>query len=355
MGAPDHTVQLDAVSCQSGRLLCDTARRFLRKQGDMLARHLDSAKTRNDIEDVHQVRVACRRMRAGLAFFGDCFDDDKADRWRGQLKKALRRFGPARDCDVQIAFLKDVLSRLDSEQKPYKPGLARLLLRLNQQRDALQPKIIKAVQRLARERLLLNIHLETERLQYEADHAEQKFCGADFYQRAAERVGRCLQQVQDKLGSLADAEAVAEHHALRIAVKKLRYTLEVCDTGLRGQLKTLIKQLKQLQTLLGDMHDCDVWQTQIETFICQEKARTEAYFGHSRPMSRLMPGLRYLQTQRQQERARLFEAAVQMAEAMSAEGFWDAVASSIRPEALPPDTLTPSTESDADDNADNGH
>lgn len=320
----------------------------------MLARHLDSAKTREDIEDVHQVRVACRRMRAGLAFFGDCFDDDKAVRWRKQFKKALRRFGPARDFDVQIAFLNETLKNLDWEQKKCRPGLVRLLLRLTQQRDALQPNIIKAVRRLAREHLLLNIHLETERLQYEADHAEEMVCGQDFYQRAAEHVGRCLEQVKDKRKSLFDNEAITEHHALRIAVKKLRYTLEVCDTALQGRLKKSIKHIKKLQGLLGDLHDCDVWQTQIEAFICEEKARTEAYFGHTRSMSRLIPGLRYLQTQRQQERNRQFNAAAEMAEAMDAEGFWNAIALFIRSDAPVSDTIDTLTESDSDDNADSG-
>lgn len=62
------------------RILCDLARASLREQSKVLSGHLEGALSRDDIEDVHQVRVACRRMRAGLAFFGDCFDDDKAAR-----------------------------------------------------------------------------------------------------------------------------------------------------------------------------------------------------------------------------------------------------------------------------------
>ncbi len=312
-------------------LLCRTARRFLRAQSELLTAHLDGAKTQRDVEDVHQVRVACRRMRAGLAFFGDCFEDDKSQRWRRQLKKALRRFGPARDFDVQAEFIEQFIKTLDPQQKTVRPGIKRLLLRICQRRETLQPGIAKAVRRLAREHLLVNIHLETERLMYDADHGRLDICGMDFYQRAAEQVGGCLAEVVHMLAALQDADAKRDHHALRIAVKKLRYTLEVCDTGLEGRLKSLLKTLKKIQGLLGELHDCDVWDEQIEAFITEETARTKAFFGHIRPMGRLMPGLRYLQEQRRQNRQQLFAQTAAAARELEAEHFWDRVAQAVRP------------------------
>lgn len=334
--------------------LCQTARTFLRLQAESLTAHLNGAAVRQDIEDVHQVRVACRRMRAGLVFFGDCFDDDKADRWRKQLKKALSRFGPARDCDVQITFLDNRLKTLDPQQKNVKPGIKRLLLRAQQQRDALQPGIAKAVRRLAKEHLLLNVHLETERLLYETEHADAEAFNVRFYDRSAEQVERSLTDVLEKRPALNNASAVTDHHALRIAVKKLRYTLEVCDTGLEGRLKPILKQLKKLQTLLGELHDCDMWQIQIEAFIGEETGRTKTFFGHTRPMSRLLPGLRFLQTQRQQERQRLFETASALVHDLDTEGFWNSIVQAVRQDAPLPDNVDSANESDTDDDADRG-
>ena len=340
------------MSCLPDKMLCELARGFLRAQAEALAGHLDGAAGRKDIEDVHQVRVACRRMRAGLVFFGDCFDDDKAARWRAQLKKMLRRFGPARDCDVHIEFLEGFLDNPEWVDKKVRPGIARLLLRLQQQRDQLQPEIVKAVRRLQREQLLINIHLETERLLYEMEHPEGQFDTVRFYDRATERVKDRLAEVLKKRSSLEDETDQAGHHALRIAVKKLRYTLELCDAALEGRLKRGLKRLKKLQALLGELHDCDVWAVQIETFIAEETARTEAYYGHTRPMRRLLAGLRFLQTQRQQTRERLFRETADYVAEMEANDFWVWVVEAVkeRPD-LPDESIN---ESNGDDEFSNG-
>jgi CHAD domain-containing protein len=319
------------------KMLCELAHGFLREQAEVLADHVEAAQGRQDSEPVHQVRVACRRMRAGLAFFGDCFDDDKAARWRRQLKKMLRRFGPARDCDVQIEWLQHTLDGMDENDKKTRPGIARLLLRLRQQRDALQQGLDKAVRRLQRERFTMNLHLETERLLYEVQHAEEQADTVRFYDRAAEQVRERLDEVFKKLSSLDDAADHTGHHALRIAVKKLRYTLELCDRALDGRLKKGIKRLKKFQTFLGNLHDCDVWEAQIDAFIAEETERTAAYYGHARPMSRLLPGLRWLQTQRRQDRQCLFEATVLFAAELETNEFWTRLAEAVKEDAAPAD------------------
>lgn len=336
-------------------VLCALVRRFVRTQAEALAGHLDGAKTGGDIEDVHQVRVTCRRLRAGLAFFGDCFDDDKAKGWRKALKKMLKRFGPARDCDVQITFLQDFLAGLDRHQSEVstssstdavldaaftkfnahsiRPGIARLLLRLQQQRDALQPGLVMAVRRLQRQRLTMHLHLETERLAYEVEHTDEPTERLGFYERAAVRVGDRLAETLDKRPALDDPNDMAGHHALRIAVKKLRYTLELCDMALDGRLKKLVKHLKKLQTLLGDLHDCDVWDEQIEAFIAEETERAIAFYGHPRPMRRLVTGLRYLQTQQRQRREALLEQTAAHVEILEAEDFWNRIGEAVKENA----------------------
>ena len=301
--------------------------------------------TRQSIEDVHQVRVACRRLRAGLAFFGDCFDDATTDRWRRQLKKILKRFGPARDCDVHIEFLRGVLSELKAQEtepldsssaddvlqaRLIRPGIARLLLRLEQRRDALQPGVVKAVRRFGRNPLTTSLYLEADRLLYDVDPADGQDARICFYDRAAGCVDDRLARVLALRSSLDDPSDEAGHHALRIAVKKLRYTLELCDGGMEGRLRKTIKRLKTLQTLLGELHDCDVWDAQIEAFVAEETDRVQAYFGHTRPMRRLLTGLRYLQSQQRQRRTRQFDAAGAYMADLDAADYWNGLVRAIR-------------------------
>jgi hypothetical protein len=52
--------------------------------------------------------------------------------------------------------------------------------------------------------------------------------------------------------------AVRELHNLRIAAKRLRYTLEIFADFLPGDCKPLVKELEQVQEELGQLHDSDV-------------------------------------------------------------------------------------------------
>lgn len=64
----------------------------------------------------------------------------------------------------------------------------------------------------------------------------------------------------DELDGFADGAhdpaAVTALHDLRIAVKRVRYVLEVAEPVLPGAARS-VKAAKQAQDLLGDIHDCD--------------------------------------------------------------------------------------------------
>jgi hypothetical protein len=56
----------------------------------------------------------------------------------------------------------------------------------------------------------------------------------------------------------ADPEEVVALHDMRIAAKRLRYILEVTGPCFGAYAKTATKMVKDLQDLLGEIHDCDV-------------------------------------------------------------------------------------------------
>jgi hypothetical protein len=76
---------------------------------------------------------------------------------------------------------------------------------------------------------------------------------------AAHRIAR--QRITDLLAfdeAVRDPANVRELHDLRIAAKRLRYTLEVLGSVL-GPAATLVEdEARALQDLLGEVHDCDV-------------------------------------------------------------------------------------------------
>jgi CHAD domain-containing protein len=58
-------------------------------------------------------------------------------------------------------------------------------------------------------------------------------------------------------GALDEGNAIALHD-LRIAVKRLRYVLELVGFCLGDDVAEALSQARALQTLIGDIHDCDV-------------------------------------------------------------------------------------------------
>jgi CHAD domain-containing protein len=66
---------------------------------------------------------------------------------------------------------------------------------------------------------------------------------------------------------LARPKAIARHHAMRIAAKRLRYSLEVFEPLYGRPLKGALRCAKELQTLLGELHDCDVWVATLPGFL----------------------------------------------------------------------------------------
>ena len=68
--------------------------------------------------------------------------------------------------------------------------------------------------------------------------------------------------------AVLDVDAVTELHDMRIAAKRLRYVLEVTAEPCFGPYaRTAAKRAKELQDLLGEIHDCDVQLPRVEELV----------------------------------------------------------------------------------------
>jgi hypothetical protein len=81
-------------------------------------------------------------------------------------------------------------------------------------------------------------------------------------------------------GAIADPNRVTELHDMRIAFKRLRYLLEIFGVAFTEDLDPYLEQVKQLQDLLGDIHDCDVQvpmlEDHLEWLTAREAERAQA-------------------------------------------------------------------------------
>jgi CHAD domain len=83
----------------------------------------------------------------------------------------------------------------------------------------------------------------------------------------AERIVRVrLDELCGFMPQAADPDEVVALHDMRIAAKRLRYILEVTGPCFGSYAKTATKLAKDLQDLLGEIHDCDVQVPETEAF-----------------------------------------------------------------------------------------
>ena len=67
-----------------------------------------------------------------------------------------------------------------------------------------------------------------------------------------------LDELCSFMPAAADPAAVVALHDMRIAAKRLRYVLEVTGRCFGPYARNATKMVKELQDLLGEIHDCDV-------------------------------------------------------------------------------------------------
>jgi len=306
---------------------CVLAARYVRRQAKRLAGELDGVRKSEDIECVHRARVASRRLRSALRMFRGCFNAEEVKRWRKQIRRVTDELSDARDKDVQIEFLCDTLQRL-TEKTAY-GGIARLMVRLQRQRERLQAKVVGAVDRLDRGGVLGEMRAAAKRLAAAAKVGRISVQSPCTFSKTEQQILQRLNELTSYQDSLADPLAKQRHHAMRIAAKRLRYTVEIARPVYPGRLKSTLAAVKNLQGMLGEIHDCDVWLEQLDAYARKQRKRIERHRGHDGPFRRSLPGIEYLKHDRREMRQRVFRELVGYWRQLEQRGLWEELAGTV--------------------------
>ena len=222
-----------------------------------------------DLEAVHDMRVASRRLRAALALLGPCLPQ-QTDDWRKVIRKVTRALGRARDLDVQIATVRS--SRQKRGCRWWRAGMGQLLADLRRRRRSAQGKVDKALNRMARSGVLEEMDRSMGKI-VQAASKETHPDSVKTYRLAGNAIRALLDDLESYEADLFHPEAIERHHEMRIAAKRLRYSLEVLEPLFGPALAPFLRAARGMQTLLGDLHDCDVWVESLPKFLAAETVR----------------------------------------------------------------------------------
>jgi CHAD domain-containing protein len=95
-----------------------------------------------DIDRVHDMRVATRRLRAALEIFEPCFPGDDRNAGLRQVKALARALGERRDRDVAITALEEIAGSLAASDRP---GVETLIARLREEQAAANEALARHV------------------------------------------------------------------------------------------------------------------------------------------------------------------------------------------------------------------
>lgn len=223
-----------------------------RRFAEVLALRDDAFNTEN-IEGVHQMRVATRRLRSVLRDFSSLIDLHHLKKPKKELKRLADSLGNVRDQDVAITALEKL--REKAKRQNIKNGIEKMIVKRQEIRENKQNSLME----ILADSLIENLRDDFSKAIDDLVQKNEKTFNLVPKEAGREIIAKSLQEFCDLSESLYNPFNSEDLHKLRIAAKRLRYAIELFTFCWSEQITPFAKEITEMQTFLGELHDCDVW------------------------------------------------------------------------------------------------
>ena len=196
-----------------------------------------------DVEAVHRLRVATRRLRAALRMLREVAPGDEAATAADELAWLCGAIGAVRDLDVLAQLLENRAARLESD---FIHALEPLSETIRHNRVVEQERLTEALDSERYSGLVRRLGAITP---------EPAADGPTLGAMAARLVRPQVRALLRAGAGLDEASAPNAFHRLRVRAKKLRYTLEPLRAVGGKALRKMLRQLERIQERVGMYHD----------------------------------------------------------------------------------------------------
>lgn len=243
--------EITGLDCAADALVW--AAEVLRARFDEVADLRDSALDFSDIEGVHNMRVATRRLRSALHDFMPLMSERPSKRLRKDLKRIADALGAVRDQDVAIVALEELQTQ--AETRLIKGGIEKILKERSDLREAARLNLTEAV-------AVGNLDDLQKRFGAAIDKtiSRKKSKRVVSFSEAGRGIAAAgLRDLLDLGASLYEPFNIEELHEMRIAAKRLRYAIELFVVCWGAKIAPFADEIAEMQSFLGEVHDCDIW------------------------------------------------------------------------------------------------
>jgi len=265
---PDEITLPPAPHLKADDTMAEAARKtFLFHFGRMLY-HEAGTRQGEDIEALHDMRVATRRMRNAARLFEDYLAPEMKPFIKG-IKRTNRALGAVRDLDVFWKKTEDYLASAEKDGK--QPDLGQLQMAWSEAHEAAREEMLRYLdsKKYRKFKRRFGQYLQSPWPETQP-HFTEKGEAVPHYLRhiAPILIYQRLANLRAYEGVLPGEEIdLNRYHRLRIAAKYVRYTLEYFEEVLGPDVETLINHIKKLQDHLGDLQDAVVASNILRDFL----------------------------------------------------------------------------------------
>jgi CHAD domain-containing protein len=214
-------------------------------------------------ETVHDLRVSIRRLRALITLFNDISSKLKPKAFNRALRRLLKPYGSLRDQYIQMNILKASVSKDEQFLNPYLDRLNKKVAKL----EIILKKRIKTID-LSEVEDLLGRLINLNKIQIPRNkrpHGAVEKSIPFFVSRSI--LQKFLIACFAYLPLISKEELKQDFHKLRVAVKKLRYKVEILQPLLsQDYSEEAISIFRQIQDAMGETHDRDVAMDDVTSF-----------------------------------------------------------------------------------------
>jgi CHAD domain-containing protein len=221
---------------------------LIRQRLAALTRVLPAAQ-RGDVRSLHHARVATRRLREALPLV---VSGTRARKLERVVRRLTRALGPVRELDVALINLDE----LERDGEVPRAALSRLRDAVGEERRRLHAEMRRTVADVDLDKLTKRAVSAARKTPYVP--ARGRVRDPERLAAARLRAARRATTLRAAIENAAGIYLPDRLHEVRIAVKKLRYAMDLARELSGSRAVAAIKSLKEAQDLLGRMHDLEI-------------------------------------------------------------------------------------------------